>query len=92
MLIDSERRLLPLLDAAELDEEEDEELESYFQGGRKGSVGGGAKPPPTFQKVAFYEDPGILMIVQTVEDEDGDGEASDSVGEMVSVADVMRGS
>ena len=38
-------------------------------GGSPASVG----PAPVLQKVAYYEDPGILMIVQSVQDEDDYG-------------------
>jgi hypothetical protein len=38
------------------------------RGSRSGSVA------PVFEKVAFYEDPGILMIVQSVQDDDEDEE------------------
>ena len=49
-------------------------------GGVPGTSSPASGPAPVLQKVAYYEDPGILMIVQSVQDEDdyvGGGEGTD---------------
>ena len=39
-------------------------------GGVPGTSSPASGPAPVLQKVAYYEDPGILMIVQSVQDEE----------------------
>ena len=48
-------------------------------GGVPGTSSPASGPAPVLQKVAYYEDPGILMIVQSVQDEEdyvGGGEGT----------------
>jgi hypothetical protein len=67
ILIESERKRAAFMDDF-YNEDEAAPPADARRGSRSGSVA------PVFEKVAFYEDPGILMIVQSVQDDDEDEE------------------